>query len=111
MITLKNGKEIKYNQEFDLFFKELYASIIQESKIAVETNFEHSGNPVKTRELLLKEIMDNCIVVTNQLFKIAETNKELSNFIVTGFLFNSLILNINDIERDITNEINEKSIH
>jgi len=111
MITLKNGKEIKYNKEFDEFFKDLYESIISESKIAVESSFDHDLTAVQTRELLLKELMDNCIFVTHQLFEISKTNKELSNFIVTGFLFNSLILNIKEIEKDIQKEISKKSIH
>jgi len=41
--------------------------------------------------------MDNCIYVTHQLFEIAKDNEALSKFMVTGFLFNSVVLSLSQM--------------
>ena len=89
MITLKNGVVVPYNNDFDVFYKDLMASIVAESRKSAKSrppNEELSAN-----ELFLKEVMDNCIFVTHQLFEIAKEREEFSRFIITGFLFNSII--------------------
>jgi hypothetical protein len=89
MIKLKNGFEVPYNKDFDEFYKDLMESIVRESHKAAS-----STNPVNgqsSSELFLKEVMDNCIYVTHQLFEIAKEREEFSRFIITGFLFNSII--------------------
>ncbi|MFC1670513.1 hypothetical protein ACFL20_08975 [Spirochaetota bacterium] len=116
MIKLKNGIEIDYNSDFDVFFKDLLKTIIKESrnssndkltdKTPVDSNEEEY---IKFKnEILLKEIMDNCIYVTHQLFEISKENKDLSKFMVTGFIFNSIILTIS--ETDMTLLDNEEDI-
>ena len=49
-------------------------------------------------ELFLKELMDNCIYVTHQFFDMAKTQEEFSRFMVTGFIFNSIICSLNVLE-------------
>ena len=102
MIKLKNGFEIEYSKDFDVFFKNLLEAIITESKKTAGEEKENVDN-LSINELLLKELMDNCIFVTNQLFELAEKNRDLSKFMVTGFLFNSIILNMPFIEDDSVN--------
>lgn len=46
------------------------------------------------KELFLQEIMDNCIYVTHQLFTLYNTNEKFTKFIMTGFIFNSIILSL-----------------
>lgn len=94
MIHLKNGTVIKYNENFDVFFKDLLETIILESHKSVKKENREASNGDLLNEIFLKEIMDNCIFVTHQLFEIAKTNEDLSRFMVTGFIFNSIIYTI-----------------
>jgi len=94
MIRLKNGIVVKYNENFDVFFKDLLETIILESHKAVRVNDKEINNSDLLNEIFLKEIMDNCIYVTHQLFEISKTNEDLSRFMVTGFIFNSIIYTI-----------------
>ncbi len=94
MIRLKNGKVVEYDENFDLFFKNLLDSIIAESRKSMKTHGAGETGTETKNEILLKEIMDNCIYVTQQLFDIAKTNENLSKFMVTGFIFNSIIYTI-----------------
>jgi len=92
MITLKNGIEIPYNQDFDEFFKELLETIIFESKSEVDSKHTNEKSIDILNEFFLKELMDNCIYITHQLFNMGEEHKELAEFMVSGFVFNSLLL-------------------
>lgn len=91
MIKLKNGLEIKYEKDFDVFFKNLLDAMILESHIAAEKKAALDKKTAPGNEFFLKELMDNCIYVTHQLFEISKQNEELSKFMVTGFIFNSIV--------------------
>lgn len=92
MIKLKNGKIIDFDPDPDKMFRDLMSEIIEESYNSLGNNFNISEE--ETKNLLMKEIMDQSIYVTHQLFEISKLNKELAKFIVTGFLFNSIVLSI-----------------
>jgi hypothetical protein len=94
MIKLKSGKHVEYDENFDIFFMNLLENIIAEAKenLDLDENFDQSGD--SKNERLVREIMDNCIFVTHQLFEISREDENLSKFIVTGFLFNSIMLTL-----------------
>ncbi len=92
MIKLKNGIEIPYNQDFDEFFKNLLETIIFESKNSVDNQDIEKKSLNLLNEAFLKELMDNCIYITHQLFNMEEEHRELAKFMVSGFVFNSLLL-------------------
>ena len=101
MIKLINGFEVKYTEDFDEFFQNLLKAIIQESKQTAILKKSSSEEKRNERDLFLQEIMDNCIYVTHQLFTLYKNNEKLTKFIITGFIFNSIILslsNFSDIE-------------
>lgn len=103
MIQLKSGLEIKYNQDFDVFFKNIMESVIFESQKAARSNVqteEKKQNTIEFNDLFLKEIMDNCIFITHQLFELYKDNEEISKFIVTGFIFNTILLTLPQIDID-----------
>ena len=102
MIKLKNGIEVEYHNEFDIFFQNILEAIIKESQIAAQDNYSTSSESFN--DLFLKEIMDNCIYVTHQLFDIAKTNEELSKFMVTGFIFNSIVISLAQIQENESDE-------
>jgi hypothetical protein len=83
---------VQFNKDFDQFFKNLLDAIITESGKGVADSGK-SGDDDQN-EAFLRELMDNCIYVTHQLFELSEINKDLSKFMVTGFLFNSIVLNL-----------------
>ncbi len=92
MIKLKNGIEIPYNQDFDEFFKDLLETIIFESKTEIDNRNTGNQSVDLLNEAFLKELMDNCIYITHQLFNMNEEHRELAKFMVSGFVFNSLLL-------------------
>lgn len=94
MIKLKNGFEVAYNKDFDLFFKDLLKAIIAQSHGDAVTAFPSRKKVETLNDIFLREIMDNCIYVTHQLFELHKENEEFSKFIVTGFLFNGIILSL-----------------
>lgn len=98
MIKLINGFEIKYNEDFDKFFQNLLEAIIYESKKSSILKKSDSEEIKNERELFLQEIMDNCIYVTHQLFTLYESNEKFTKFIMTGFIFNSIILSLADFK-------------
>jgi hypothetical protein len=99
MIKLKNGLVVPYNKDFDEFYKDLMEAIVRESRRAASSS--KAGDETSTREKFLKELMDNCIYVTHQLFEIAKEREDFSRFIVTGFIFNSIICSLPSLE-DVT---------
>ena len=109
MIRLKNGFEIEYTKDFDQFFKNLLTAIISESRKDAEDEAQNENIKTSGHELFLKELMDNCIYVTHQLFQMSEKNRELAKFMVTGFLFNSIILNLPFSESDDSGEDDEET--
>lgn len=98
MIKLKSGREISYHDEFDVFFQTLLEAIVIESRDAAKKTLTTQSDESKITELILREVMDNCIYVTHQLFEIAKTNESLSKFMVTGFLFNSVVLSLSQMK-------------
>ena len=94
MIKMKNGTEVNYTEDFDNFFNELMKTIISESKAEVDKNKTDDLSGEKLNELFLKELMDNSIYVTHQIFEMAKENEDFSKFVVSGFVFNSIIMTI-----------------
>lgn len=92
MIKLVNGFEIKYDEDFDVFFQKLLEGLISESKKVSKEKFALKPEEKSENDLFLQEIMDNCIYVTHQLFTIYKDNEKMTKFIITGFLFNSVVL-------------------
>ena len=100
MIKLINGFEVKYAEDFDEFFQNLLKAIIHESKQSSILKKSSSEEKRNERDIFLQEIMDNCIYVTHQLFSLYKSNEKFTKFIITGFIFNSIILslaNFNDM--------------
>ncbi len=113
MIHLKNGYEVPYHRDFDHFFRSLLAALITQSKsVALRSQVSRQTNE-SSNDVFLRELMDNCIYVTHQLFEIAKSNEEFSRFMVTGFLFNSIILSLSQGEPETapTEEIKTNVIH
>jgi hypothetical protein len=107
MIKLLNGFEVKYTEDFDKFFQNLLEAIIYESKQASIIKKSVPDEKKSEKDLLLQEIMDNCIYVTHQLFTLYSTNEKFTKFIMTGFIFNSIILSLSNFT-DILNQKESK---
>ncbi len=106
MIKLKNGTEVAYNKDIDLFFHNLVQSIVHESLKAVKFTGKESGlteaEEESREDLVLKEIMDNCIFITHQIYEMAKTDEKLAKFLTTGFLFNYVMQLYNRFEKSYT---------
>jgi hypothetical protein len=112
MIKLKSGKVVQLNDNFDVFFQKIMAEVIAEATLYTDQQITKGDNPDSYNKILLKELMDNSIYVTHQIFDLAKVNKNLSKFLVTGFLFNSLVLSIPDLsEVHNQNDSSERTIH
>lgn len=94
MIRLLNGYEINYTEDFDKFFQNLLEAIIFESKQSSISKKKAEGETRSERDIFLQEIMDNCIYVTHQLFTLYQDNEKLTKFIITGFIFNSIMMSL-----------------
>lgn len=94
MIRLKSGKAVNLNENFDVFFHDLQTEIISQSVETAKTMCDSDADGDKYQSILLKEIMDNSIYVTHQIFELASINKNMSKFLVTGFLFNSIVTSL-----------------
>lgn len=111
MIRLKNGVEIEYDQNFDAFFQRLLTGIINESMASINSRTDIPADKAAYNKLLAKEIMDNSIFVTHQIFEIEKLNANLAKFLVTGFLFNSIVLSIPNMSEDLgSNDENHEAI-
>jgi hypothetical protein len=104
VIQLKNGYTVEHNNDFDQFFKNLMEGIVTVSRdeLANQDLAREEYN-----EQFLKQVMDNCIYVTHQIFEMQKENEELSRFMVTGFIFNSIIMTLpylSDEENDGSEE-------
>jgi len=113
MIRLKNGSEVKYNDDFDVFFQNLLKAIIRESRREIEKTNPSIQDGETLNDLFLRELMDNSIYVTHQLFEIAKDREDLARFMVTGFIFNSLLLTISMMNDPASAEIDddESTLH
>lgn len=96
MIKLKNGYEVPYNRDIDAFLNTLARSIIRESIHSPLTSRGASGDA--GNESLLREIMDNCIYVTRQVFELFKKDENAGKLLATGFLFNFVILLLQTME-------------
>ncbi len=96
MIKLINGFEVKYIDDFDKFFQNLLEAIIYESKKGSKQKKSNPEEKKTEKDLFLQEVMDNCIYVTHQLFTLYSTNEKFTKFIITGFIFNSIILSLSN---------------
>jgi hypothetical protein len=108
MIKLKNGLQIDYVEDIDIFLENIYKSVINEAyKSVKKSNLNNLTS--EENDTILKEIMDNSIYIIHQLFNLAKENENLAKFLTTGFLFNSIILTIPKIlktpKSDATNDI------
>ncbi|MDY6968406.1 MAG: hypothetical protein SVR08_07115 [Spirochaetota bacterium] len=110
MIKLKNGFEVDYNEDFDIFFKNLIESIIYESQKGI-VKLRKEEKDKTTNELLIQEIMDNSIFVSHQIIEMSKVNEKLSKFIVAGSIFNCILLSFNNFKIDITDEKDKDMIH
>ncbi len=90
MIKLKNGYEVPYNRDIDAFLNTLARSIIRES-IHSPMIPQDTSEDVRY-EAVLREIMDNCIYVTHQIFELYKKDENAGKLLATGFLFNFVIL-------------------
>ncbi|HSV96201.1 MAG TPA: hypothetical protein VLM75_04610 [Spirochaetota bacterium] len=90
MIKLKNGFEVPYNRDIDAFLNFLARSIIRES-IHSSLIPRDTSEDIRN-EAVLREIMDNCIYVTHQVFELFKTDETAGKLLATGFLFNFVIL-------------------
>lgn len=112
MIRLKSGKVIEINENYDLFFQQLLSDIIEEASSVARSkvgSFDIQPSD-EYNKVLLKELMDNSIYVTHQIFELSKVNKNLSKFLVTGFLFNSAVLTIQDMDGSQSDE-DETTVH
>ncbi len=91
MIKLVNGHEVEYHEDFDVFFQNLLNAIITQSK-KVPQDDSHISETTSNSELFIQQVMDNCIYVTHQIFELYKEDEKMTKFIITGFLFNSVIL-------------------
>ena len=93
MIRLKSGKIVEYDQDFEVFFRRIVKEIIDESAAAANLTKTKDRTSEFDKELI-KEMMDNSIFVTHQIFDLYKDNPNMAKFIMTGFIFNSIILNL-----------------
>ncbi len=107
MIKLKNGHDVPFNKDFDFFFQDLLESIVRESKTSAKKAGDESEGRDRN-ELFLKELMDNCIYVTHQLFDLGKEREEFSRFMVTGFIFNSIICCLTTLEKEQDTDTGEE---
>jgi len=103
MIKLKNGHVVTYQKDFDAFFQDLLESMVRESRRSAAGSGKQPDDRT-ANELFLKELMDNCIYVTHQLFDLAREKEEFSRFMVTGFIFNSIICSLPVLENEMAPE-------
>jgi len=105
MIKLKNGFEVPYNRDIDAFLNSLARSIIRESihspSIPRDTSEELHN------EAVLKEIMDNCIFVTHQVFELFTRDENAGRLLATGFLFNFVILVLRMMDEPLYSGFND----
>ena len=91
MIRLKNQTVIDYQEDFDAFFQKIVAEVIKSSLRAASSAVEKGDNADTFNELLLRDIMDNCIYITNQVQELSEKDRNISTLFITGCLFNCMI--------------------
>ncbi len=97
MITLKNGENVEYREDFDEFFRNMVRAVIKSSLRAAGDSLEKGDTGNRFDERLLREIMDNCIYITRQFQELARGDEKLFSMLVTGCLFNCMILSLSKL--------------
>lgn len=97
MITLKNGATIEYQEDFDAFFRSMVSAVIKASLRAAADSIEKGETGSNFNDRLLREIMDNCIYISRQFQDIARRDEKLSSLLVTGCLFNCMIMSLSKL--------------
>ena len=115
MIRLKSGTTVKHEKNLDAFFQKIIDAIITDSKKTVNDNvtdfelLELNENLENLNELYFREMMDNCIIITNQLFEIQKKFPKISKFIISGFIFNAILIAIQSESIRLKAEAQEQS--
>lgn len=107
MIKLKSGSEVPYNRDIDAFLNSLAHSIISES-IHSPSIPQDTAEDIRN-EAVLREIMDNCIYVTHQVFELFKRDENAGKLLATGFLFNFVILVLRMAEGPISHGFHESA--
>jgi len=100
MIKLINGFEVEYSDDFDRFFQNLLEAVIRVSRLSAIKKKAIKDESRSERDIFLQEIMDNCIFITHQLFTLYKENEKFTKFIITGFIFNSVIIALNEFDNN-----------
>ncbi len=109
MIMLKSGRSLPVSDDFDVFFRDLMDGVINEALMNVHEQEENEKMDDNQRQqLLLKEIMDNCILVSHQVLQISKENESLSKFLVTGSLFQCAVMTFQHSGYQPDNEDHDK---
>jgi hypothetical protein len=114
MITLKNGDTVPYNENFDDFFRELVNSVIKASLRQASADMKAGEDGNAFNEHLLRQIMDNSIFIVHQIEQLAKKDENLSRLLVTGCLFNCVVLNLKEIGgsfKEDTSEDDDEIMH
>lgn len=98
MIKLINGFVVEYSDDFDRFFQNLLEAVINVSRQSAIKKKSQKEETRTERDIFLQEIMDNCIFITHQLFTLYKDNEKFTKFIITGFIFNSVIIALTEYE-------------
>ncbi|MFW6366024.1 MAG: hypothetical protein ACOC2H_06065 [Spirochaetota bacterium] len=98
MIKLKSGRVVEFIDNYDEFFQKLMQEIVNDCVAVAGQQADKAADLNAYNSLLLKELMDNSIYVTHQIFDLAKVNRNLSKFLVTGFLFNSMVMSIPELD-------------
>lgn len=97
MIRLKDGDTVSYDENFDDFFRNLINSVIKASLRQASKEMKAGEDENAFNEHLLREVMDNSIFVVHQVEEIAKKDENMSRLLVTGFLFNCIVMNLKEI--------------
>ena len=111
MITLKSGAVIEFDEDFDVFFQNLIKAIIEESFKAIDELAGKENEDDLYTNQLLKEIMDNCIYITHQIFQTYAKNENLAKFLITGCLFNCSALTLSQTKNSDEKDSEEGTLH
>ena len=105
MIRLKSGTTVKHEKDLDSFFQKIIDAIIADSKKTVNDNTSNIELNENLNELYFKEMMDNCIIITHQLFELQKKFPKISKFIISGFIFNAILIAIQSESMKLKPEI------
>ncbi len=116
MIRLKNQTVIDYQEDFDAFFQKIVAEVIKSSLRAASNAVEKGDTADSFNELLLRDIMDNCIYITHQVQELSKKDPNISTLFITGCLFNCMINSLSRLgtmspEGPVANDDGDDTVH